>query len=724
MCRQRAAIDQDASSEVGFQSHSARPSTEMESTPTVIRCSQFPANNIQESVRRSDKACLETMKIPQMDLLREVLPIESTMSSVFGHFAPRIPSILTIFPSAVRRWKNPEIRPVFPNLHEWQIPIQRRKNQGIGARNRAQIVCLCPLQVVVSPPPLQPRGSRMNRLGSRSRFLICIMATCMCAGSVLPLAAQDHIPWLFDLEKAKQQAAEQDKLVLLHFSASWCAPCKEIERFVFVNPMAIRAISSQVVPVKVDVDAQSNIADEYQVDSVPYDVLITPAGHVVAERTSPRSSDGYLQLIETGNELAANLTPEVIARTGEIKGALEQAMQRQEVAENAPKTFGTTAQADTNQFQPHPPAHPGAKTPEFAGPSPWSAPQAEEIVINAPDNIAMPRHRASQFIPPDGVQPPTTLDQAPGGDFAPAGQAVVSNQFVPAKQDPATVTNQFVQNAASTAQSAAQDTQGFRADLQNMAQTATQRVAEDTQSFGAAADQVNAAAAEDTQSFKADLQNTAEGVAQRVAEDTQGFKAATDELPNAMAMDTQNFQAAMQGMSREVAQDAQGLQAATQSAAQQVDQMAEQTMNQSARQMQQPVADTGQAKPDMGLDGYCAVSLVDGQQWIKGDARWGCIHRGRLYLFASAEHRDRFLATPDMFSPLLGGADPVEFRSSGKLVNGERRLGVFYGDDDAPPVIVLFSNQANRDQFEADPGEYLRTVRQAMQKLDGDLLLR
>ncbi|MGI9517498.1 MAG: hypothetical protein ACR2NP_10650, partial [Pirellulaceae bacterium] len=322
------------------------------------------------------------------------------------------------------------------------------------------------------------------------------------------------------------------------------------------------------------------------------------------------------------------------------------------------------------------------------------------------------------------VQPPTTLDQAPGGDFVPAGQAVVSNQFVPAKKDPVTVTNQFIQNAASTVQGAAEDTQGFRADLQNMAAATTQRGAEDTQGFKATADQMTAAAIDDTQSFKADLQNTAQGVAQRVAEDTQSFRAAAEQMPAAMAMDTQNFQAAMQDKSQEVVQNAQDLQTATQSAQQQAQQMARQTLDQSARQMQQSMAGAPQAKPEMGLDGYCAVSLVDGQQWIKGDARWGCVHRGRLYLFASADYRDRFLATPDMFSPLLGGADPVEFKSSGKLVDGERRLGVFYGDDDAPQVIVLFSNQANRDQFEADPGEYLRTVRQAMQKLDGDLLLR
>ncbi|MCP4082917.1 MAG: hypothetical protein GY743_22050, partial [Planctomycetaceae bacterium] len=71
-----------------------------------------------------------------------------------------------------------------------------------------------------------------------------------------------------------------------------------------------------------------------------------------------------------------------------------------------------------------------------------------------------------------------------------------------------------------------------------------------------------------------------------------------------------------------------------------------------------------------------------------------------------------------------GGSDPVEFHNRGELVDGKRKHGVFYGEDDGPTVIVLFANAENRAQFEADPAEYLRSVRQAMTRLDSDLLLR
>ena len=91
---------------------------------------------------------------------------------------------------------------------------------------------------------------------------------------------------------------------------------------------------------------------------------------------------------------------------------------------------------------------------------------------------------------------------------------------------------------------------------------------------------------------------------------------------------------------------------------------------------------------------------------------------------SSQEYRDRFQQSPDMFSPLLGGSDPVDYHTQGKLTDGLRKHGVFYGEDDGPAVIVLFANAENRDKFEADPAEYLRAVRQAMSRVDNELKLR
>src|SRR5262249_18608426 len=51
--------------------------------------------------------------------------------------------------------------------------------------------------------------------------------------------------------------------------------------------------------------------------------------------------------------------------------------------------------------------------------------------------------------------------------------------------------------------------------------------------------------------------------------------------------------------------------------------------------------------PPLGLDGFCAVSLVERKKWVAGDPLWGAIHRGRTYLFSGEGERQRFMANPD-----------------------------------------------------------------------------
>ncbi len=391
--------------------------------------------------------------------------------------------------------------------------------------------------------------------GKITRLAPTLLAVLSIVGIASRLAAQEHIEWLFDLDQAKQVASEQNKPVMIHFSAAWCAPCKELERFVFVNPMTARAISTQVVPVKIDVDTQAQVAEHFEVTSVPTDVLITPAGHVLARQTSPRTSDGYMQLIADAKGRADILTEAVVARTAELNEARHQLASDSDFEmKGKPPERNSLRQSleNNNQFAP---------------------------LRAAPDQ---PGPLVAQTTPSPAESKPLVE-----GSVEAAAFATVTNSFVPPpRRDPVA------------------------------------------------------------------LQPMADGV----------------KIPPAREM------ASAAGMNA--------------------------------------------GEHPIGLDGYCGVTLMEEQRWVKGDAKHGCIHRGKLYLFASPDRLERFKMTPDMFSPLLGGADPVEFHNRGALVEGARKHGVFYGDDGEPTVIVLFDSRANRDAFEADPTTFLYTVRQAMAELD------
>lgn len=118
--------------------------------------------------------------------------------------------------------------------------------------------------------------------------------------------------------------------------------------------------------------------------------------------------------------------------------------------------------------------------------------------------------------------------------------------------------------------------------------------------------------------------------------------------------------------------------------------------------------------PDFALGGRCPVTLIRDGKWASGDAKFGCVHRGRVYIFADANALKVFQVAPDSFSPILAGYDPVEFHESGTLVDGKEEHGVFIGKS-PEHKIVLFSSLETRKKFQAEPQKYMSTVRTALQ---------
>lgn len=113
--------------------------------------------------------------------------------------------------------------------------------------------------------------------------------------------------------------------------------------------------------------------------------------------------------------------------------------------------------------------------------------------------------------------------------------------------------------------------------------------------------------------------------------------------------------------------------------------------------------------PPLALDGFCPVDLCERQRWTPGDPRYGLVHRGRTYLFAGAEQRDRFNADPDRYAPILSGTDIVLAIEQGRQLEGQRRHGVFYNGR-----VYLFSSEESLQRFAQRPDFYADQALQAM----------
>ena len=115
--------------------------------------------------------------------------------------------------------------------------------------------------------------------------------------------------------------------------------------------------------------------------------------------------------------------------------------------------------------------------------------------------------------------------------------------------------------------------------------------------------------------------------------------------------------------------------------------------------------------PPLAFDGYCPVTLADQATWTKGDPRWGAVHRGRTYLFPNPAAQQRFLAAPDLYSPVLSGFDPVRYLEAGEMVEGKREHGVFYRDR-----VYLFADEDSLQRFGSRPDFFIAATEQAAQR--------
>lgn len=470
---------------------------------------------------------------------------------------------------------------------------------------------------------------------------------------------QEQIPWAADFRQACEQAAQQRKLVLLHFYADDCPPCVRVEQNVFSRPEVAASIARSYVPVKVHAMQNRELAERYQVTRWPTDVAVTPAGLEVHRSTSPQAPEQYIELVNlmalkagvgTDKQWAVNMEQVGQATLGPA------AAMAQNMSAQGQQQWNLVSQQVA-----------GGAEQARAGAAQWSQ-QAQDA--------------AHQF----GQQSQNAVQQyqAQAQEYQAQAQGT-AQQFQGAAQ-------QFQGQATETAQ---------RFGQQSLA--AGQQVQNSAQQFGAAARgaiapwQANPAGDLRAPQFAAP--QTA--VPQNAAPQDYGPAVAARQAPVGVVGST----ASPTGMTNPFFGQQPAAPPATSTAWQPPPQQ-----NASAASPQ--FVPASQAPP-ICLDGFCPVTLLETKKWKKADPQFGAVHRGRTYLFADADQQKKFLANPDGFAPVLSGYDPVRFATTGQLVEGSRAFGVITPGDNR---IFLFADKASLEQFERTPRAFAEPAYQAMQR--------
>jgi thiol-disulfide isomerase/thioredoxin len=103
--------------------------------------------------------------------------------------------------------------------------------------------------------------------------------------------------WFLDLDEAKLVASRTNKNIFIDFMATWCGPCKQMEREVFVTD-EFKAMGKKLVFCKIDIDMNPALAEKYGVTAIPNMFVIRPDGSVVGSILGSMPLTAFMQELE------------------------------------------------------------------------------------------------------------------------------------------------------------------------------------------------------------------------------------------------------------------------------------------------------------------------------------------------------------------------------------------------------------------------------------------
>ena len=405
--------------------------------------------------------------------------------------------------------------------------------------------------------------------------------------------------WRTNLDAAKIEAAQSGKLVLLHFYTTTCGPCKMLDENVFSQGQIGDSIEQSYVPVKIDAGISSAIANVYQIDRVPQEVVLDTQGNVVAKLSCPPNA------------------PEYIAQLNNLNEHWRQYQSRQ----------GTTSQAPVQS------AYAGLQVGRYQQQN--GMPQSSGLASTANPHTAAPATGNTAASTPIQAAPPAMTNNP---------YAVQQTNPVAATA-PAMTNNRYAASAEQNSQPANQQHAELPANaMPNSFHTQTMAAAPTTQN-------------------------------------TQPHAASAEVPPSTVAT------APTQVLNPETAQ-----------------------ITKTSHVAMTPQIPAG--SPPLAFDGYCPVSLRTAHKWVAGNPKYGAIHRGRTFLFATEEQRQQFFSNPDAYCPVFSGMDPVLLLEKNEIVEGSRKFGFEYRG-----AFYLFASKESMDLFKSQPDHFAGGVRQAMNRM-------
>lgn len=99
----------------------------------------------------------------------------------------------------------------------------------------------------------------------------------------LTAAERMSAKWYYDIDEAMKDAARSNRKIFVDFMASWCGPCKMLDREVLQTEDFKQNYSKSFVFLKIDVDQQPAVSSKYGITAMPTQMILDKDGNVLGK---------------------------------------------------------------------------------------------------------------------------------------------------------------------------------------------------------------------------------------------------------------------------------------------------------------------------------------------------------------------------------------------------------------------------------------------------------
>jgi thiol-disulfide isomerase/thioredoxin len=84
-----------------------------------------------------------------------------------------------------------------------------------------------------------------------------------------------------NFDQALARAKKEKKVVFIDFYATWCGPCKMLDKTTWQDPKVIKWLEENTIPLKIDAEKEVELAKRYGVRAYPTMAFINPDGKIL-----------------------------------------------------------------------------------------------------------------------------------------------------------------------------------------------------------------------------------------------------------------------------------------------------------------------------------------------------------------------------------------------------------------------------------------------------------